>query len=53
MNVITNQNRIVTFDNNTVLEDKPVVDPSAAIKPFGFNGLSGRYSYPHSNDDFE
>ncbi|CDW91299.1 catalase [Stylonychia lemnae] len=53
MNVLSNQQKTVTYDNNTTMEEKPKTDPTAAIKPFGLTGLTGRYSYPHSNDDFE
>lgn len=31
----------------------PRADPAAALKPTAFHGLSGRYPFPHSNDDFE
>jgi len=31
----------------------PKADPTTAIKPFSFIGLAGRYSFPHTNDDFE
>jgi len=53
MNVIQNQLKVVTYDNNTLLPISPKPDPSVAQKPLHFYGLSGRYPYPHSNDDFE
>lgn len=53
MNVIQNQLKTVTYANNTLLPVSPKPDPAAAVKPTAFHGLSGRYPFPHTNDDFE
>lgn len=54
MNCLNNQEKQVTYDLATQeMRDRPIVDASTAIKPFGFTGFAGRFSYPHTNDDFE